>query len=426
MFVRASPTVLIERDRIAEVGGVRPRGVDEFDAAGARVIPGLHDHHVHLRAWAAASTSVHVGPPDVTTAEQLARALQAEDRRLAADEWIRAVDYHESVAGELDRDALDAIVSGRPVRVQHRSGILWVLNSAALAAVGLSGDGRLSRQDEWLRARVPPLTLDLVAVSRVAATWGVTGFTDATPQDSDTGLRQLTGSVVQRLHLMSAPGVEPVGLEGATLGPAKVLLDDDRLPSLDELTDIIRDSHSSGRAVAVHCVTRVQAVLAVTAFSDAGTASGDRIEHGSVLSPELLPRLRQLGLTVVTQPGLVWSRGDRYVADVEAEDRPNLWRLASLSDAGVKVAAGTDAPYGDPNPWLHVRAATDRATRDGQTLGPDERITRGEALALFQGFPDDPSRPRTIAPGQPADLCLLAGDEVVATIVAGRVVYEAG
>ena len=33
-----------------------------------------------------------------------------------------AIGYHESVAGPLDRDRLDALVPGRPVRVQHRSG----------------------------------------------------------------------------------------------------------------------------------------------------------------------------------------------------------------------------------------------------------------------------------------------------------------
>ena len=35
-------------------------------------------------------------------------------------EWLRGTGYHESVAGELDRHALDRWVPARPVRVQHR------------------------------------------------------------------------------------------------------------------------------------------------------------------------------------------------------------------------------------------------------------------------------------------------------------------
>jgi hypothetical protein len=67
-------------------------------------------------------------------------------------------------------------------------------------------------------------------------------------------------------------------------------------------------------------------------------------------------------------------------------------------------------------------------------LGPDERIPPGRALQLFLGNADDPARPRSVAPGQPSDLCVLtipppdvlaelASDMVVITIIAGQVVY---
>ena len=51
--------VRIERDRIAEIADrLAPRpDEDVVDARGGLLLPGLHDHHVHLRALAAASTS---------------------------------------------------------------------------------------------------------------------------------------------------------------------------------------------------------------------------------------------------------------------------------------------------------------------------------------------------------------------------------
>src|ERR1700744_2281105 len=125
------------------------RGEDVYDAAGGTVLPGLHDHHVHLYSAAAAATSVRVGPPQVRDRAALAGVLASTEP--GDDGWIRAVGYHDSVAGPLDRAALDAMVSAVPLRIQHRSGVLWMLNSAGLARVGLAGhpDGRLRSADAW-------------------------------------------------------------------------------------------------------------------------------------------------------------------------------------------------------------------------------------------------------------------------------------
>ena len=136
-------------DRIAEVADrlAPQRGEQVYDAGGETVIPGLHDHHVHLRSAAAALTSTRVGPAEVHNRAELARALAAAD--VGVDGWIRAVGYHEAAAGPLDRAALDEVSPPVPVRIQHRSGVLWTLNSAGLARVGLADhpDGRLRSAD---------------------------------------------------------------------------------------------------------------------------------------------------------------------------------------------------------------------------------------------------------------------------------------
>ncbi len=141
--------------QIDEVGDglVARRGEGVLYAGGGTVLPGLHDHHVHLRSAASALDSFFVGPPGVTTKAQLTQLLS--NATPGPDGWIRAVGYHESVAGELDRTALDAVVRDIPVRIQHRSGALWILNSAALGRVGLAEhpDGRLRSADRRLVGR---------------------------------------------------------------------------------------------------------------------------------------------------------------------------------------------------------------------------------------------------------------------------------
>jgi predicted amidohydrolase YtcJ len=449
-----SVDVRLSGQAVVEVGSGLSRlpGEEELDGDRGQLLPGLHDHHLHLRAAAAAADSMDVGTRHLSSAAQLAAVLRAEDRTRPAGQWIRAVGYHQSIAGDIDRHFIDAAVTDRPVRIQHRSGILWVLNSAGLAAVNSDRDpppgmelrdgsptGRVWREDEWLRSRMPPRRLDLAAISTRAAAAGITGFTDASPHRSVADLNNLAeartdGSILQELHLMSGPEVERAELDGVTLGPVKYLLDDDRLPSLADMADGFVRAHQSGRPVAVHCVTRAQVALAVAAWEEAGPAPGDRIEHGALISPDLFPALRRMGLTVVTQPAFVYSRGDQYLEDVEPGDRADLWRLRSMLEAGMGVAGGTDSPFGPDDPWLTVRAAMERRTASGRLLGSDEQVPMATAVGLFLGSSAAPARPRRIAPGERADLCLLAeplrpgrlAPPVTATIISGRIVYRAG
>ena len=437
-----------------------------LDAGGGAVLPGLHDHHVHLRALAATLRSVPAGPPDVRDATGFRAALR-RGRELASASgrsWVRAVGYHESVAGRLDRHALDAAVDDVAVRVQDRSGAVWTVNSRAADALGLDGvadpgverdaagrpTGRLFRMDGWLRGRTgeaPDEDADLALLSREAARRGVTGFTDATP---DLGPEELAywgravagGGLLQRLTVMWSlrPELGPAP-PGVRAGPVKILLDDVSLPVPDELAGTVTRAHGLGHPVAVHCVTRAQTVVTLAALSVAGAAGGDRIEHGSLIPAELVPELAAAGVTVVTNPSLVHDRGDRYLEDVEPADRDDLYRCASLVGAGVRVAAGSDAPFGTADPWVSVRAAVERRTAGGVPLGPGEAVDPGTAVSLFLGGPDIPSRPRRVAPGQPADLVvldrpwaeltagagaatgLLAPERVRTTLVAGRVVH---
>jgi len=414
---------------VAEIGGRLPArpGEEVLDGQGGALIPGLHDHHIHLMAAAAAERSVRAGPPEVSSTAELAEALRRADASLPPGAWLRAVGYHESVAGDLDRDALDALLPRRPVRVQHRSGAQWSLNSAACRAVGLDDGplpegaetdaagrptGRLLRADTWLRERLPAeAPPDLAALGRRLARAGVTGVTDATPVEKTADLRVLAeAGLPQRLTLTGGPALAAAEFPGgAARGPVKLVVADHELPSLDALAGWIEAAHRASRPVAVHCVSLVALVLALAAWEQAGVLRGDRVEHGSVVSPELVPVLAERGLTVVTQPGFVAERGDRYLLDVPAEEHADLYRCASLLAAGVPVAGSTDAPYGSPDPWRAIRAAIDRRTEGGRVLGAAERVSPRRALELFLTPPDDPGgRPRRVRRGAAADLVLLA------------------
>ncbi|MBO0852302.1 MAG: amidohydrolase family protein [Nocardia sp.] len=459
VYGSAHTDIRCERGAITECGSdLRPTAGEEvIDAGGRWLVPGLHDHHLHIRSLAARARSVLVGPDRIRGAHALATRLREAALGEAGQGWIRAVDYHDDVAGAIDRWALDRMRVGRPVRVQHRSGALWILDSAACTLLdvddcplpGIERDaggratGRLWRMDTWLRDRLGTLPPDPSPISTAAAARGITGFTDATPDLTRPEVGTLAASVldnriVQRVHCMAEPDIEDPKVDRFRLGPTKILLDDTGLPDLEEFAGRLRRLHNAGRSAAVHCVTRVQLILTMAALDLAGVRPGDRIEHGAIIPDDVLDWLRRNDIPVVTQPHLLIERGEQYARDIPAGDRPDLWRLGSLLAAGVGVAAGTDAPFGDPDPWAVVRACLDRGPdRPGEALSP------ATALSLFFGSPARPHVPRTIATGHPADLTLLRvrpeeftdvmkstadcdAAPVSATIVAGRPVYRTG
>jgi predicted amidohydrolase YtcJ len=397
-------------------------------------------------ATAADAASVRVGPPDVVDRLGFGRALADADRRLPAGTWLRATAYHHSVAGDLDRDVLDALVADRPVRVQDRTGARWTLNSAGIVAAGIDGldvpeverdpsgrpTGRVHRGDALLRGRLPaPDHVDLAPLGALLAASGVTAVTDTTPYRSLTDLEPLaaavrSGALPQRVVITGGPELAgspaPEGLEW---GPVKLVIDDGSYPSVDEIAAGIATAHRHDRAVAIHCVTRTALALAVAAWDVAGARPGDRVEHGSVVPDDLATDVVRLGLTVVTQPGFVAERGDEYLAEVDADDLPFLYRCRTLLALGVPVLASTDAPYTRPDPWRAIAAAVERRTPRGAVLGAAERMPVDDALALFTDGP--------VETGRAADLCVLtapmrepAGVEVAATVRAGTVIWPTG
>jgi predicted amidohydrolase YtcJ len=397
-------------------------GESVLDAAGATVIPGLHDHHVHLRSAAAALASTRVGPGEVHGRADLARALHTAE--VGKDGWIRAVGYHEAVAGPLDREVLDELAPAVPVRVQHRSGVLWTLNSAGLARIGLADhpDGQLHSADHTWSESLQRNDVGLDVISRQLSTYGVTGVTDATPDLEAGDVVKLIeahrhGELRQRVHC---------------LAPGKRILHDGDL-DLDELTAWVAERHADGAPVALHCVTAAQLLFTLAALREAGSHPQDRIEHAAVVPDDSVADLAVV--TVVTQPNFVAERGDQYLSDVDAAEHHELWRVASLLNAGVRTALSTDMPFGHGDPWAAMRAAVRRTTPSGAVLGADERVTGRAALTMFLGSPREPATPRRVEAGQPADLCVLAAPPaevlndldaamVATTIIGGDVVFE--
>jgi predicted amidohydrolase YtcJ len=118
------------------------------------------------------------------------------------------------------------------------------------------------------------------------------------------------------------------------------------------------------------------------------------------------------------------------------------WR--SLLDAGAVIAGGSDAPVEAGDPRVEFYAAVARRTLEGfagPDWGPDQRLTREEALGVLTRGPahaafEEHAR-GSIAPGKLADFSVFSTDlmtipeaeipaaQVVMTVIGGEVVYTA-
>jgi predicted amidohydrolase YtcJ len=429
---------------------LKGRGYEVFNAHGAALLPGLHDHHIHLAGLAVRASSVVCGPPEVTDEGALALALLAPP----GTGWLRGIGYHESVMGLPTARELDRLAPHRPLRIQHRSGRMWLLNTPGLEALlakaeappGLERDamgftGRLFDEDQWLRAALGSVPPPFAAISAELASFGVTGITDMSPRNDPAMAAHFAeqhrqGHLRQHCWLAGELSLAEAPPGPWHLGPAKLHLHEAALPPFDEAAAFIAAAHRQTRPVAIHCVSEVELVYALAALESAGTLPGDRIEHASVAADALIGRIAALQLQVCVQPHFVAERGDRYLADVEPRHHGELYRLRALLDAGIVLAGGSDAPFASPDPWAAMAAAVSRRTVSGALIGADEALSPEEALALYLADPADLARQRRIAVGEPADLCLLdrpwaqartrlTSADVRACFVAGDCVYQA-
>jgi predicted amidohydrolase YtcJ len=350
------------------------------------------------------------------------------------------------------------------VRLNHRSGHACVLNSRALELVGISDstteppgttilrdltsgvpNGVLLEMDDFLDGKIPPLSKTVLESSTEEASnrlagLGITSIQDATPSNSvaqwetfrtlksDRRLTQrvtfMTGAshVSEFLKLGLNFGAGNLELK---VGAAKVMVTESGgqlHPGVNEIRDIVTDLHQRGFQVAIHAVNSdavfaaARAIKLATSLSASrlGNEARHRIEHCSELPPEVLRLVIASGAVVVTQPGFIFSSGQRYAADISISNQQWLYRIGALQNAGVGLGFGSDAPVIDPNPMFGIYSAVTRKSLDGNSIAVNEAIGLFDAIeaytfgSAYAGHSE--SYLGMIKPGFLADLVLLDRD----------------
>lgn len=433
---------------LADVRRLVGPGEETVDADGGLLLPGLHDAHLHLLGYARSHARADCS--DARSIAEVRRILASHVASRPPGTWIRAAGLDEAqLPGQHlpDRQDLDEAAPAHPVRLQHRTRHLDILNTVALRQTGLwdsaapevernAADGHPTgriyhgerlMKDQGPRPDPTELAHDVRRACERLLAWGVTAVQDATATNGPEEWRLFqrlaeSGDLPLRLTMMVGPdaihALRPGEQASVRLrtGPVKLMLDEATADAAT-LQATISEAHAAGWAVAIHATSEAEIAVALEALASAPpppAGQRDRIEHASTLPDALLPDLRAANVAVVGQPALIYQRGDVYLAEHPSEQHGWLHRAGSLVAVGISYAVSSDAPLTEPAPGYGIWALQHRRTQGGVALGPGESLPLEQALAAYTlGSARALGGAQTLGvlrPGTVADLVILEPD----------------
>jgi len=471
LFRGCSPEVAAGPDgRILAVG----KGAREAAGPAARVVelrgrvlPGLHDAHLHLE-WLAMRT-LTVDLQDVNTRRRTLDRVRRWAERLPAGAWVVGRGWYNDAWRDDPSwprpEELDAVVGGRPAMLTRKDGHSAWLSTAAIRAAGLAGgemdphgtvkEGAVGR----VRAAVPEPSDDefdrgLAGALRALAAKGITSVhTMDTPRAFRAFQRlhaagrlpvrvtwNFTASelaAAERIGIRSGWGDDRLRvwgvkafLDGSLGSRTAEMLDGSGVTVLpqDELRDLVARCAAAELNVCLHAIgdrAVRRALDALELHTGAWRYWRPRIEHAQCVDPADQPRFRRAGVIASMQP--IHAVSDRELADREWQGRTaHAYAWKPLLAAGAVLAFGSDAPVEDASPLLGIDAATGWRKRAG--WHPELALSGPEAVRAYTvGAAYAAGTERSLgrlAPGYLCDLTVVDGDRVTATVVGGAVSWR--
>ena len=172
-----------------------------------------------------------------------------------------------------------------------------------------------------------------------------------------------------------------------------------------------------------------------------------RIEHIETAAAADIPRFGKLGVIASMQPLHSYPNADTldvWARNIGPDRASRAWAWKSIADGDGHLAFGSDWPVVTLNPWEGIQTAVTRQTAEGTPEAgfvPEQKLTVEQAVegytigAAFAGRREKTEG--SLEVGKLADLIIISQNifdinphkigatKVVATIVGGRLVYQA-
>jgi len=234
----------------------------------------------------------------------------------------------------------------------------------------------------------------------------------------------LDGSPIERTAALRKPYTDLPSTSGVLDFPEK------------EMEAMLQESLQNHDQLMVHATGDQATELFLNAMDATGGAKtwSDRrvrIEHGDGIMPDLIPRVKRMGLVVVENPTHLALR-ELFVERFGTERADQMQPMRSLLEAGIPLALGSDGPN---NPYLNIMLATIYPGKPREAITREQAVIAYTLTAAYSEFAEKDKG--SLEPGKFADLAVLSQDifvvpppelpktESVLTMVGGKVVYDA-
>ncbi|HET9013973.1 MAG TPA: amidohydrolase, partial [Thermomicrobiaceae bacterium] len=211
------------------------------------------------------------------------------------------------------------------------------------------------------------------------------------------------------------------------------------------MKDKIKAAHRAGFQCCAHAIGDAAIELLISAYEEALAEwprpdARHRIEHSSILRPDLIDRIQRIGAIPVPGTTFLWAFRNAYVQNLGMDRIRYAYAMRTFFDRGIVAPASSDAPVDPTNPMIGIQTMVTRRSQEGDEVWPEERVTLEEAVraytynGAYASFEE--GLKGTIEPGKLGDLTVLetdlrtvapeslAGVRVDLTVVEGSVAYD--
>lgn len=473
------------------IAELKKKNTKLIDCKGRTILPGFIDAHFHLFGFAESLITLNLEPRSgIHSISNIQKKIREQSQKLPPGAWIRGRGYNDFYLTEKrhpKRWDLDSVTTIHPIKLTHRSGRAYVLNSLGLKLVGISKEtadppeglidrdvetgeptGLLYGMGDYLGKAIPPLERNemesgIRLAGKELCALGITSIHDASPRNNLVRWKLIQGW--KRDTLLKTRVRMMLGKEGFeeyhrhcfptqvdenwfSIGGVKIIVHETTgqlSPNQSELNEMILNVHRLGLPAVLHAIEgkAIEAACDAVVYALQNSPRSNhrhRIEHCSVCTPFLTKRIASLGITVVTQPNFIYYNGDRYLKTVPKPNLEHLYPIATLTKSGVKVAFSSDCPVVPANPIIGLYSAISRKTEAGEVVLPEERVAPFDALKMYtedaaEAIFEEKTK-GSITIGKLADMVVLNGDptklpadeikdiEVEMTILDGESVWD--
>ena len=487
-----------------EVLALKDSKTEVIDLSKKTVMPSFIDAHSHFFAVANDLSQVNLNNCKSFDDIQNSILSYVKQKGIKSNEWIIANNYDNNNLQKdrnITKEELDKAFPSNPIVLKHKSGHSGVLNSKGLQMLNITENtanpdgGKIDKKDGKLTGyleenafienikKIPmasenELLNNIKLAQEKYASYGITTVQEGyLTKELIPIYKKIIENKVLRLDVVAYIDEKSEGIVGEEfanyikqyknnfkIGGYKIFLDgspqgrtawmrtpyanDENYYGYGTMTDkeierIIEKAYNNNLQLLAHCngdMAAEQYILCIQKLNKNIAKIRPVLIHGQLLGVDQLEDIKELGIIPSFFIAHTYYWGDVHIKNFGLQRAEEISPAGSSSKKQIVYTFHQDSPVIEPNMFETIWCAVNRKTRQGITLGTDERISVIEAIkavtinSAYQYFEE--STKGSIKEGKIADLIVvdknplkvdrneLRNIKVLETIKDGQTIYK--